>query len=66
MNPAATPPSLRGYLAAQLEGSYRRRGIKLPRTGMDLAVFPAACPYAPEPIFTKGWLPQVRCDIPSC
>jgi len=52
-------PSLRNYPAEQLEESYqraRRQAVK--QTGMEISMFPEACPYLLEVVLAEGWLPE--------
>lgn len=52
-------PSLRGYLAEQLEKSYQRaRRHAAQQTGMDISAFPETCPYALELALAEDWLPN--------
>ncbi|AOX02866.1 hypothetical protein BJP34_28545 [Moorena producens PAL-8-15-08-1] len=52
-------PSLRSYLAQQLEQSYQRaRRQAAQQTGMPVSVFPEACPYSIELTLDQDWLPE--------
>lgn len=51
-------PGLRSYPAEQLEERYqraRRQAVK--QTGMEISVFPEACPYPLEVVLAEDWLP---------
>lgn len=55
----ADSPSLKGYVAAQLEQSYQRaRRQATQQTGMSLSVFPEECTYSLESVLAENWLPE--------
>lgn len=52
-------PSLAGYPAEQLDGSYQRaRRQAAQQTGLELAVFPEICPYPLDQVLAEAWLPE--------
>ncbi|MGI8933450.1 MAG: DUF29 domain-containing protein [Phormidesmis sp.] len=52
-------PSLRSYLAEQVETSYRRARRQAPKqTSLDVLTFPQACPYALAQVLDEDWLPS--------
>ncbi len=52
-------PSLRSYLAEQVETSYRRaRRQATKQTSLDVLTFPQACPYALAQVLDEDWLPS--------
>lgn len=51
-------PSLRNYLAEQVEKSYERsRRQAAQQTGLEIATFPPLCPYAIDSALQQNWLP---------
>ncbi|HIK18659.1 MAG TPA: DUF29 domain-containing protein [Leptolyngbyaceae cyanobacterium M33_DOE_097] len=52
-------PSLQSYPAEQIETSYQRaRRQVAQQTKLELAVFPANCPYPLTQVLAEGWLPE--------
>jgi len=52
-------PSLRDYLAQQLDPCYRRaRRAVAKQTGLPLRVFPETCPFPPQDVLSEDWLPM--------
>jgi len=52
-------PSLRSYLAEQLEESYQRARRQAARqTSVEISMFPDLCPYSPELVLAEDWLPE--------
>lgn len=53
-------PSLRSYLAQQVESSYERaRRQAIQQTGMNASVFPTTCLYTLSQCLAEDWLPSV-------
>lgn len=52
-------PSLKNYPIEQLKESYQRsRRQAAKQTGLQISVFPAACPYSLELVLNEDWLPE--------
>lgn len=52
-------PSLKNYPVEQLEESYQRsRRQAAKQTGIQVSVFPEACPYSLELVLNEDWLPE--------
>lgn len=52
-------PSLKNYSIEQLEESYHRsRRQAAKQTGIQISVFPEACPYSLELVLDEDWLPE--------
>jgi hypothetical protein len=52
-------PSLRAYPASQLDTCYAKaRRFAAQQTGLALAVFPVACPFALDAVLSEDWLPD--------
>lgn len=55
----ADSPSLSSYPAAQLNESYQRvRRQAARQTGIEITVFPNACPYSLNLVLAEDWLPE--------
>jgi hypothetical protein len=64
----AESPSLHDYPARQMETTYRHaREDAADETGLPLATYPEACPWAPERVLGADFWPEVeaKADAPS-
>jgi hypothetical protein len=59
----AESPSLHDYLSRQLAAAYRHaREDVMDETGLSLATFPEACPWAPEQVLHADFWPEEQAE----
>ena len=52
-------PSLRNFFAQELDNTYRKaREIASDETGLDISMFPGACPYTVEQVLDDEFWPE--------